>query len=326
MIFLKQLTLINFCSYEHHVFDFTKKDGTPYPFVCFFGPNGIGKSSLLEAISMLTQNTTGRSIEFVQNSLRKYVRHPDYNPTWQHVIDVDKKEDIKMTIEGIYEMDGQDFVVRLTQNGWERNDFVPISPANTDPDEAKVIRCNGTWKDNYLSHIQRICHFVHSDSDLFMNKFQLHQSQQQAFESIISKIMRFPAECIPPTGMSTEELNYCTDFVIIKKSHRVHFKRMSAGERKICKSFSELLNLMRSLEHPGPGEIPMPGWPPILLLDNCVMHVYYDRHVQMIESLKNIFNQQQKFVTTHSGILIQRYLNGENDSQTELMVDLEKIN
>ena len=159
-----------------------------------------------------------------------------------------------------------------------------------------------------------------------MNKFQLHASQQSNFESIISKIMRFSAECIPPTGLSSEEMNYCMDLVIIKKNHRIHFKRMSAGERKICKSFSELLNLMRSLEHPSPSEPPMKGWPPILLLDNCVMHVYYDRHVQMLECLKEVFHQQQIFATTHSGVLIPRYLNGENDQENELMVDLEQIN
>ncbi|KKM97168.1 hypothetical protein LCGC14_1170720 [marine sediment metagenome] len=325
MLFLKQLTLTNFCNYDHHVFDFTREDGTPYPFVCFFGPNGAGKSTLLEAISMLTQNTAGRSANFVQNSLQKYVRHLDYNPTYQQVIDANK-ETTEMVVEGIYEMDGQDFVVRLTQNGWERNDFAPVPPLSADLIEAKTIRRSGPWKDDYLSHMQRISHFIRSDSDLSMNKFQLHESRQRDFEQIISKIMRFPAECIPPTGLSTEELNYCTDFVIVKNSHRIHFKRMSAGERKICKSFSELLNLMRSLEHPGPGERPMPGWPPILLLDNCVMHVYYDRHVQMVDSLKDIFAQQQIFATTHSGILIQRYFDGENDNTTELMIDLATIN
>ena len=325
MLFLKQLTLTNFCNYEHHVFNFVRDDGNPYPFVCFFGPNGSGKSTLLEAISMLTQNTTGRSADFVRNSLRKYVRHTDYDPTWQHVIDAGKKDDVEMVIEGIYEMDGQDFTVRLTQNGWEQNDFAPIPPSDADVEEARKIRRSGIWKSNYLHKLQRISHFIRSDSDLSMNKFQLHESQQKAFESIISRIMRFTAECIPPTGLSTEELNYCTDFVIIKNKHRIHFKRMSAGERKICKSFSELLNLMRSLEYPGPGEISLPGWPPILLLDNCVMHVYYDRHVDMIDSLKDIFSCQQIFATTHSGVLIQRCLNSENDQSTELMVNLENI-
>ena len=43
MLFLKKLTLDNFCNYKHHTFDFTKSDGTPYRFICFFGPNGCGK-------------------------------------------------------------------------------------------------------------------------------------------------------------------------------------------------------------------------------------------------------------------------------------------
>ena len=83
---------------------------------------------------------------------------------------------------------------------------------------------------------------------------------------------------------------------------------------------------MRSLECPSTGDEPMPGWPPILALDNCVMHVYYDRHVQMIECLKDVFQKQQIFATTHSGVLIQRFLNSENDSESELMINLEEIN
>ena len=43
MLFLKSLKLVNYCSYVNHTFDFTKPNGEPYRYICFFGPNGVGK-------------------------------------------------------------------------------------------------------------------------------------------------------------------------------------------------------------------------------------------------------------------------------------------
>ena len=138
--------------------------------------------------------------------------------------------------------------------------------------------------------------------------------------------MRYKADCVVPAGVTKHDRGYCTDFVITKKDHKIHYRRMSAGERKICKSFSQLLNLMHDLNHPETGEPKMEGWPRLLLVDNIVMHVYYDRHVEMIECLKDAFPRQQIFSTTHSGILIERHLNGENDSDNELWINLEDNN
>jgi len=101
---------------------------------------------------------------------------------------------------------------------------------------------------------------------------------------------------------------------------------MSAGERKIAKSFSDLLNLMYTLANPGSGEESLVHWPRLLLIDNVEMHAYFDRHVKLINTLKKVFHQQQIFATTHSGILVPRYIAGENDQETELYIDLDEIN
>ncbi len=322
-MFLVGLKLQNFCSYEHHDFSFKKPDGTPFQFICFFGPNGIGKSTLLEAIALLTANQSGRDPENVKRSLRKYVRNKDYDPSYDRVAGhnydsgfaISKEDDLpQMIIEGTYEMDGKSYIVRLTQDGFERNDLAPSS--NTE----------GPWGEDHLLYRQRVAHFVASDSDLSMAKFQLHRDQIKKFESITSKIMRYPTKCLAPSGFLPMDEEYCTDFVIIKKEHRIHYKRMSAGEKKISKSFSELLNLTYDLAHPDPGEPIMDGWPPLLLLDNIEMHIYYDRHVDMVTCMKAYFPQQQIFATTHSGVLIERTLRGENDQHSELMINLEEIN
>ncbi len=330
---------------------FVKPDGTPYKYICFYGPNGVGKSSVIEAISKLTMNTAGRSDNFVANALNKYVRNVDYNPQYDALrakkyqsLTTDKGElkfeegewsekDKKpeMTIEGTYFDDETDkqYVVNLSQSGYKRNDFAPIAEGqDLEPEEISKVRQSGLWGEDHLLYRQRICHFITSDSDLSLNKIQVHESQIGNFEEIITEVMRYQTECIPPSGTTKYDRDYATDVVINKEQHgetfRIHFKRMSAGERKICKSFSSILNLIHDLECPAPGEISMSGWPRLLLIDNVVMHVYYDRHVTMVDCLKKVFNKQQIFSTTHSGILIPRAQNKEN-SEDELYIDLEKL-
>lgn len=323
MLFLKHLRVKNFCNFEEYDVDFTRSDNTPYPFVCFYGPNGIGKSTLLEAISLLTSDQTGRPESYVRNSLRKYVRNPDYNPSYQRLVGHKYKDQViegktddglpDMLIEAIYSLDRNDYIVSMNQNGWVKNELCAAQ--------------GGPWINNDLTLRRRVVHSIKTDSDLSLNSFQLHMSYKQDFEKIISTVMRYPVECIEPSELKGNASDdFCTDVVLVKNGHRIHFKRMSAGERKICKSFSEVLNLMNSLEYPKTGDPVMEGFPRILLLDNVVMHVYYDRHVTMIDCLKNVFQRQQIFATTHSGTLISRQLSNDNDSQNELWIDLEKVN
>lgn len=322
MLFLTKLHLENFCNYEHHTFDFKRPDGNPYRYICFFGPNGSGKSTLLEAISMLTMNQKGRDPDHVKRSLRKYVRNKDYDPSYERIsghvyrndFAVETRDNLaQMIIEGTYEMDGESYIVRLTQNGFDRND---LAPEGNGP---------GPWGDDHLLYRQRVAHMITSDSDLSMSKFQLHKDQIKRFEEVTSAVMRYPTECLPPSGIAPMDRDYCTDFVIHKGDHKIHYKRMSAGEKKISKSFSQLLNLVYDLEHPDPGEPVMKGWPRLLLIDNIEMHIYYDRHTTMVRLMKSNFSDQQIIATTHSGILIQNFLNGERNP-TELMINLEEIN
>ena len=138
--------------------------------------------------------------------------------------------------------------------------------------------------------------------------------------------MGFETCCSDPSGTLSVDFDYCTDFIIKKNNHNIHYKRMSAGEKKIVKSFSELLNIIYDLEHSGKNEISLAGWPRLLLIDNIEMHIYYDRHISMIECMKKYFPLQQIFTTTHSGTLIERFNRNENDQENELMIDIAKIN
>jgi len=129
----------------------------------------------------------------------------------------------------------------------------------------------------------------------------------------------YKIKCIVQTIQSTKTKRRTGNKII------THFRRMSAGERKITKSFSDLLNLMYSLEHPEDSEVEMVHWPRLLLIDNIEMHAYFDRHVRLLNCMKRVFGHQQIFATTHSGVLIDRAQHN-NDYQDELWFDLGEIN
>lgn len=326
MLKLKTLRLKNFCQYIDHTFDFTKnKDNLEtYQFICFFGFNGSGKSTILEAISLLTGDHGNRPIALIRNSLIKYVRSEDYDPTYTKLT-ILKNYEPQMLIEGVYVDNSREYIIRLNENGWTRNDFAPICPADSDEQEKNQRLESGPWGEDHLRFRRRICHSITSNSDLSLNRFQIHNDCTKQFKEIIEEITRYKVECLQSDYLgAANNKDYCTDMVLIKKNHRVHYKRMSMGEKKICKSFSEILNLMHALQNYN--EQPMPGWPRILLLDELDAHVYYDRHVRFVDCMKNIFPEQQIFATTHSGILVPNFLQGNYDKDREKWFDLAEIN
>jgi len=342
-MFLKSLYLKNYGPYEEHNFDFTKEDGSPYKFICFFGPNGSGKTSCLEVIKMLTANLTGLPEDRVYEKMRKHVRNPDYvggiydknNTSYKTVggtryvvHDIDTDDITEMIIRGVFSDGKNDYIVELNQRGFTCNDLAPIKAA-TEDDEFGIssrVSVSGPFGENHLKFRERLIHTIKTDSDLSLNKFRLRIDHSVDFERIIEAITGFATECIAPSGFVESELDYVTDYIITKKDLRIHYKRMSTGERKIGKSFSDTLNLIYELAHPAPRELQMKGLPSILLIDNIVMHVYYNRHIQMLDCLKQVFNDQQIFSTTHSGTLITRYLENKHDQDNELWCDLEPIN
>jgi len=322
---LKNLVLKNYCGYSHHEFDFTKSSGDPYHLICFFGPNGVGKTAILEAISLLTWNSAGYKPIQIEQRLAKYVKSKNYT-TYQSLRDILKNGKKEMLISGTFDLDGSEYAVDLTQYGFTRNDLIPVAPGEYDLEESLEFAKTGPWGEDYNRYRHRLLHFITTDNDLSLNKFQLHDANAGKFEKLYAIVTGYETHCVEPSGLTAMESIYCTDFYIIKKGYNIHFKRMSAGERKIAKAFSQTLNLIYDLENPENEEEKMEGFPSILLLDNIEMHIYYKRHVDFVDCIKNIFSKQQIFSTTHSGVLIPRFLARENDQETELYIDLELIN
>jgi len=83
-----------------------------------------------------------------------------------------------------------------------------------------------------------------------------------------------------------------TDFVIHKRDVKVHFKRMSAGEKKIATLLAYLCDpiYMENID--------------IICVDNLDLHVYFERHASMVDKLIEYFPNKQFIVTTHSETMI----------------------
>lgn len=337
-MFLKKIKLIKYAGYKEKTFDFTKPNGDPYRFICFFGPNGYGKTSMLQAIQLLTLNTTGYSPDRVYNKLKSLVYTKSGLGAYTGITEVEyknnwmtKKKDKKpeMTIEGLFSDGKKDYIVSLNEYGFTQNDLAPIYSSNETKEEKTNILNRGPFGKDHAAYRQRLIHMLKADSDLSMNRFQLKTNAIPMFERIISEIYSYDVKCSLPTGTLPEDMEYSVDFYVVKEDEYIPFKRMSAGEKKIAKSFSELFNIMDDLANPKRkdlNEIPMPGYPKIILIDNVEMHAYYTRHVSLVNELKKTFNHQQIFATTHSGVLIPRYLDGQNDQENEQYIDLHPVN
>ncbi|MFW6173064.1 MAG: hypothetical protein ACOC5T_04905, partial [Elusimicrobiota bacterium] len=80
MIKLKKLSLKYYCGYKNIDLDFTD-GGNLKQLICFYGPNGIGKSNILRSIGAISDayRYFGRDISML---FRKSIYHHNYDPSY----------------------------------------------------------------------------------------------------------------------------------------------------------------------------------------------------------------------------------------------------
>ena len=94
-------------------------------------------------------------------------------------------------------------------------------------------------------------------------------------------------------------------FNVKKPEETINYQQCSAGERKLIKTFSTLLN--KSV------------CPDIILIDNAVMHIEVSRHIAILDAIKKCFDQSQVIVTCHSEP-IRRMLSGQ-----KILIDMRRV-
>lgn len=273
---ISDIALHNYCGYEDCRFDFTNNKGFVNPINVLYGPNGCGKTNLLDIINILGNSgkIIGRNSDLL---FRKMTYNLDYDPSLPHF----DKNNRFMTVEAIFvDEEGNPAEVEITNEGVTNiGDFDGVRKMNIPRRDVSV--------------------YIDADHTMNMNRFQIPADRVKQFTRMAEAVYGYKVELGSSVTTSTSQkfnkniLKFYQDFVLVKGKTRVHFKRMSAGEKKIA-------TLLRNLC--APNVIDTPG---IVLIDNIELHIYMKRHHKVIDALLEEFPTKQFIVTTHSPIVIE---------------------
>ena len=258
--------LQNYCGYTDTTFDFSDSNGGVIPFAAFYGPNGIGKTTGMRALQLAANPVAFRSRERdSEMMMRKSIHDVEYMPT----VDMMKKATKNPMLIEV--------------------DFL------TDLGIKKVVIDNLGLVTNELGYddcpINGWTYFADADNAQNTVKFLLAYEHALKFLTFAEEVYGYRCELGRP--VNEQGIKGYTDFVIQKGDIKVHFKSMSAGEKKIATLISDLCQPVNSRGRD------------IVLVDNVEMHVYYKRHARMIDRLRDVFPEKQIITTTHSSVVIE---------------------
>ena len=280
--------------YEDHTFDFSDElDGLNCkPFVCFHGPNGTGKTTILEVIQLIFSRFDNYEDDRLKALLGKSVRHEDGN------------------MNGIYGDDNFLVTAKIRVSPWSSNDGRSNSSSATY--EVKIDK-SGFINDHpdHIKHLlSRLCFYARLDQEL--HQFQLNRDKWPLFKELCEAVTGYEIEEKKNVfDMSEDPIQadllrqYVLGFWVKKPYEKISHTECSAGEKKVIKSFSTLLNMEYT--------------PKIICIDNVTMHVELGRHIVLIESIKSCFPDSQIFATTHS------YRMSRNFGSKNQMYDLRAV-
>jgi len=292
MIKLKKIKLINYCGFRDFEVDFSE-DNRIRQWTVLAGPNGSFKSTFLNAIRLISSPWQMSSREDLTLFFRRQTYHPNYLPSYVGYID--HKNDMEIVATFLVNEEEKEVIVR-----------------NTGEKET-----TGVVKSEFPDDVFSAAWYVDADNPANHQKFQLIDEHKKEFLDIAKNVYDFECELVDDKinivseydSQRDEYIKYITDFILIKHGTRVHYKSFSAGEKKIATMLTTLLNNVYKNEIKGND---------ILLIDNIAMHIYYKRHMKLVEKLSEYFSDHQFIITTHSPVII-------NEMEERYLIDMEKI-
>lgn len=296
MIQLKKMTLENFCGYKKPFeIDFTDGDNIKR-WTMLYGPNGIGKSNFLEAVRLLTYPTVIRGRPDLELFFKRLTYDKDYQVGYEKFNT--NKNNLKM--HAVFSTSDGDKEIEI-KHDWTK-------------------KGSGLIKDD-LKTTESLSFYLDADNPMNMHRFQLKSEYKESFLDFANAVYGLRCEIPESDNVIVKEYNsttgkkteFYTDFVIIKyDGTRVHFKKMSDGERKIATMLRTLFHRLKGSEQDTDRVKPH-----ILLIDNVELHVYWKRHMVLLQKLEEHFPNCQIIATTHSPIII-------NELDQKYLLDLEK--
>jgi predicted ATP-binding protein involved in virulence len=233
------------------------------------GPNGTGKTTILNAIQLLFANFSGSTNERIQVLLQKNIRNFMWlSPTEQIRSDFE--------VSGLFENDrGETYEVVVNKKG----------TVKSHPDQV-------------AANLNHYCFLARFDQEL--NQFQLKRQRWDLFRDIFSEVTGYPVEEDDSAFRMTSDAQanallqkYVGGFKVMKPRETILNRQCSAGEKKVAKCFSTILN--KEVQ------------PRIILIDNVTDHIEVSRHLPTVSNLERCFPQSQIIVTCHS-VPVQRNL------------------
>lgn len=281
MIRLKKLELVNFGKYEDVVIDFCH-DGKPMPMACLVGPNGTGKTTILDAVTMLCSNFADYDKQRFSDMMFRRVRN------WMHLQGDDRIKTASFSVKGTFEA-----CYPAYEEPYVSDPNGPISGPVLK--EYVVEFTRHKFRSRHPEFIERrlvrYCFAARFDNEL--TQFQMRREKWPLFQELFSSVTGFPIEededmfhDTSDTRMRRIQDEYVLGFVIRKPKETIRQKMCSAGEKKIAKCFSTILNATFQ--------------PSIILVDNVLMHIEVGRHLSVMSSLLKCFPTSQLVVACHS--------------------------
>jgi predicted ATP-binding protein involved in virulence len=201
---IKNISFKNFKVFDNYSLDFANGKDIK-DFICFIGPNGNGKSTILNAIVMLFNSLDNYEKDRIVNNLSRGIRNIE-----------DKKID-DFNIKATISTSNGDYEVEMNKTGFIKNH----------PKE-------------YITLLHRICYWARFDQEL--NKFQLKKDKWPMFQELFEAVTGFKTKIVK-TPFTINSESYVFDFKIKKPYETISVRQASDGEKKIIKSFSTLLAL-----------------------------------------------------------------------------------
>ena len=293
---LKKIKLKNYCGYEDFELDLTEGNDVK-KWVMFYGPNGTFKSSFLRAVESLATPSFFTKKKNIL-TFRKLKHHHDYCAGAEPVY-TDVNE---LVMEAVFLVDGKEKRVILEDN--IKGVIYAGRLVDEENGEISGIRLNE------LSPEEQGIIFIDADNRNMMNKFQIITDIEKEFCDFAESVYGFKCYCPKEPKIIDHGIEYKVDFVIEKKGGmKVHYKRFSDGEKKIA-------TLVSSLFKRAYRDSPDKENKGIIAIDNIAQHIYWKRHLKMIEKINEYFPDKQIIATTHSPIIIK-------NMEKKYLVDME---
>ena len=292
MIKLKYIKLINYCGYRK--FELDLSDGNSVKkWQIIFGNNGSGKSNLIRAINFLSSSRkfAGRSNALI---LRKMKYNKNYISGTEPLLE--KVNDLYM--EAVF----------ITDDGEKRIIIEDkIQGQLTSANRNNKNNISGITLNELSPDLLSVALFIDADHPMNMNKFQLPVHLKEPFIDFAESVYGYECSLPEPSIVVDKGQEYYKDFILYKYPTgeignkdfmtMVHFGRFSDGEKKIAALLVSLFE--NAYQKDGDNNS-------IIIIDNIDQHIYFKRHMLLINKMDEFFPNHQIIATTHSSVIVDK--------------------